>query len=126
MIPPAACRAVIEVKTALHNMSRASAPRRQNRSLFRTGHTNKKRPALPGVFRSAICKISENHTLMGISTQSNINIPSPKRIGLNKVPTRLHFIPHQHGEHAIGFNRIVNLHTQQTTHRGIHRGFPQL
>ena len=40
----------------------------------------------------------------------NINIRRPQRIGLNKVPARLHLIPHQHREHTIGLDRIIDLH----------------
>ena len=42
------------------------------------------------------------------------------------MTTWLDLVAHQHGEHAIGFNGIVNLHTQQTAHSGVHGGFPQL
>ena len=41
----------------------------------------------------------------------NVDIRRPQRIGLDKVPPRLHLIPHQHREHTIGLDRIVDLHS---------------
>ena len=43
---------------------------------------------------------------------SNINIPRPQRITLNKRPSRLNVIPHQRRKDPIRRNRIFNLHPQ--------------
>ncbi len=58
--------------------------------------------------------------------QLDINIPRPQRVRLNKVPSRLHLIPHQHRKHPVRFDRVLDLHAQQAAHFGVHRGFPQL
>ena len=39
---------------------------------------------------------------------------------------RLNFVTHQHGEHAFGFDGVVDLHAQQAPFGGVHGGFPQL
>jgi hypothetical protein len=40
---------------------------------------------------------------------SNVNIPRPQRIGLNEIPACLHFVAHQHGEDAVGFDGVADL-----------------
>ena len=56
----------------------------------------------------------------------NVNIPRPQRIFLNEFPARLYLVAHQHGEHAVCFDGVVNLYPQQAAHGGVHRGFPEL
>jgi hypothetical protein len=43
--------------------------------------------------------------------RSNVDIRRPQRVSLNKVPARLDLIPHQHREHTIGLDRIIDLHS---------------
>jgi type I restriction enzyme R subunit len=43
-----------------------------------------------------------------------------------KSAARLHLIAHQHREHPVRLDRVVDLHTQQPAHGRVHRGFPQL
>jgi len=69
---------------------------------------------------------TEVHYRRGPCWGLNVNVPRPQRVGLNEVPPRLHLIPHQHGEHAIRLDGIVDLHAQQAAHVGVHGGFPQL
>ncbi len=45
-------------------------------------------------------------------THSNIDVPSPQRIALNKVAAWPDFVTHEHGEHVGGFDNIVDLHAQ--------------
>ena len=40
----------------------------------------------------------------------DINIPGPQRVSFNKLAARLDFVAHEHGEHAIGFDGVVDLH----------------
>ncbi|WP_372825168.1 hypothetical protein [Polaromonas sp.] len=47
----------------------------------------------------------------------NVNIRSPQRICLNKLPARLHIVTHQR-KHVIGFNGVVDLIAQQAVHGG--------
>ena len=68
----------------------------------------------------------KRNLVFGSDTALNINIPCPQRIRLNKVPPRLDFVAHQHGEHAVGFDGVVDLHFEQAAHGGVHGGFPQL
>jgi hypothetical protein len=48
------------------------------------------------------------------------------RLPLDEVAPRLHLVAHQHGEHAVGLDGVVDLHAQQAAHGGVHGGFPQL
>ena len=56
----------------------------------------------------------------------DVDVRRPQRIRLDEVPPRLHLIPHQHREHAVGLDRVVDLHAQQAPHGGVHGGLPQL
>ena len=53
-------------------------------------------------------------------------LPARNALLSMKLTTWLDLVTHEHGEHPIGFNGIVNLHAQQTTYGGVHGGFPQL
>ena len=44
--------------------------------------------------------------------QSDVDVASAQGVGLDDVAPRLHFIAHEHGEHAVRFDGVVNLHTQ--------------
>jgi len=43
-------------------------------------------------------------------TPLNIDIPRPQRIGFNELAPRFDLVAHEHGENAVGFNRVVDLH----------------
>jgi hypothetical protein len=55
---------------------------------------------------------------------SNVDVASAQCVGFNEVASRFHFVSHEHGEHTIGFDGIVDLHAQQAAHRGVHGGLP--
>src|SRR6218665_2892794 len=56
--------------------------------------------------------------------RSNVDVTRPERIHLDEVPPWLDLIAHQHREHAIGLDGVVDLHAQQAAHARVHRGFP--
>ena len=56
----------------------------------------------------------------------NIDIPRPQRVLLNEFAPRLDLVAHQHGEHPVGFDRVIDLHPEQAADFRIHGGFPQL
>ena len=41
---------------------------------------------------------------------SDINIASAQGIGFNEFAAGLHFVAHQHGEDAVRFNGVIDLH----------------
>ena len=49
-------------------------------------------------------------TFLSTDSSLNINIPRPQRIGFDELAARFHFVAHQHGEHAICFDGVVDLH----------------
>jgi hypothetical protein len=73
-----------------------------------------------------VAPVATNSAPYANDISSCVDIRRPQRIRLNEIPPRLDLIPHQHREHPIGLDRILDLHLQQPAHRGIHRRFPQL
>ena len=50
---------------------------------------------------------------MTVNTQDkvapDIDAPRPQGVGLNEVVVRLHFVVHEHGEHAVCFDGVVDV-----------------
>ena len=55
-----------------------------------------------------------------------IDVGRLQGIRLDELPPRLDFISHQHREHLVRLDRILDLHAQQAAHVRVHRGSPQL
>ena len=45
-------------------------------------------------------------------TSSNINIAGPQRVAFYKFSAWFHLITHQHGEHAVGFDGVIDLYPE--------------
>ncbi len=52
----------------------------------------------------------------GESFSSNVDVSSAQGVGLNEVPAGLDFVAHEHCEHPIRLDRIVDLHVWQIGH----------
>src|SRR5438128_550873 len=57
---------------------------------------------------------------------SHVDVRRPQRIALDEVAPRLDLVAHQHREHVVGLDGVVDLHAQQAAHGGVHRGLPEL
>ncbi len=60
------------------------------------------------------------------TTSSNIQIRRPQGVGFDEVAPGFDFVAHEHGEHAVGFDSVVDLHAQQAAYGRVHGGFPEL
>lgn len=56
----------------------------------------------------------------------DINIRHPQRIAFNELPLRRHLIAHEHGEHLVRLNRVVDLHLRQRVPGRVRGGIPLL
>ena len=55
-----------------------------------------------------------------------LDVRRPQRVRLDELAPRLDLVAHQHREHLVRLDRVVDLHAQQAAHGRVHRGFPQL
>ena len=44
--------------------------------------------------------------------RSDVDIRRPQRVALDEVAARFDLVAHQHGEHAVRLDRVVDLHAQ--------------
>ena len=58
------------------------------------------------------------------TTDSNVDIAGPQRVGLDEFAAWLDLVTHQHGEDTVGLDGVVELHPEQAAHGWIHGGFP--
>jgi hypothetical protein len=70
--------------------------------------------------------LGEFHRGFSLSEAQTSIFAARNALRLDEVPPRLHLVAHQHREHPVGLDRVVDLHLQQAAHGRVHRGFPQL
>ena len=56
----------------------------------------------------------------------HIKVLHLKRMRLNEVAARLHYIAHKNGEHIVGASGVSDVDLQEGTLLRVHRGLPEL
>ncbi len=60
----------------------------------------------------AVCVLVLQHTFSACDQTLDIDIGSAQGVALDEITTRLYLVAHQHGEHTVCFDGIVDLHAQ--------------